>query len=402
MKQLLFFLIMTNLVMRSKAQDAKPRLDSLFKTMYKQEEPGAAVFIEAKGKIIFNQGYGLANLANHAMINNKTNFNIGSLTKQFTAYAILQLVKEKRLSLDDKLGSFFPGFNPITGNLITVRQLLTHSSGIMDHYGFTDTNKVKHAVDKDVLEAVKDLDKTYFTPGKEYRYSNTAYCLLALIIEKLTGMSFSDYIRKHIFEPLSMTHSVVLTVGQQIYNRAVGYDTTSKASTFQRLDANESIFFSTEGDGGVYTSVQDYLRWYHALQKEGLADRDIVQEARSGQFEIDKAKKLWYGFGWFVSNQDSATAVYHSGSNGGFRAMVFTIPSRDYVVVLFSNRTDIDLETIVQQINTILHIGNKLFTKIDSLVSFMDCWPNFAPCKEIPSYSTSFKKSLSASAMALN
>ncbi|HMH31788.1 MAG TPA: serine hydrolase domain-containing protein, partial [Puia sp.] len=260
MKQVALCLLMANFAFSSLSQDIHQQLDSLFNTCYHKGLPGAAIVIEWKGKIVFKKGYGLANQVTREPIDSITNFNIGSLTKQFTAYCILRLAEQKRLSLDDNLSRFFPGFNPSTGNQITVRQLLTHSSGILDHYAFIDTNLIKHAADKDVLQAVRSLDHTYFVPGTQYRYSNTAYCLLALIIEELSGLSYADYVRKHVFEPLSMKHSQVLKIGTPISRRAVGYDTLGDTVSFRRLDADESIFFSTEGDGGVYTSVEDYLR----------------------------------------------------------------------------------------------------------------------------------------------
>jgi len=382
-------------------QAKKNRLDSLLKTLYADQQPGAFITIEQKSKIIFKQGYGLANLQTKEKILSSTNLNIGSLTKQFTAYSILLLAQQGRLSLNDKLAKYFPGFNPKTGNSISIQQLLTHSSGIMDHYEHTDTSIVRHATDKDVLEAVKNLGNTYFIPGSHYRYSNTAYCLLALIIEKLSGISYNDFIRKNIFEPLGMKHSAVLKIGSPIYQPAIGYDINGNEKESHQLDADQSIFFSTEGDGGIYTSMDDYLKWCNAWQTGIKLNKALIQQAQSARFLIDSANQLSYGYGWFVSEKNKEKIVYHTGSNGGFRAIAFFIPSQHYSVVIFSNRTDINLEDLVQEINKLLHVNNKSFTKIESLVSFTD-WPIFAPCKEIPLFSTSFKKNWNASDMALN
>ncbi len=364
-------------------QDNNKSIDSLLRTCYHENEPGAEVVIKRNDKIIFKQGYGVTSIQTKEKINSHTNFNIGSLTKQFTAFCIVQLAERKQLSLQDKIIKFFPGFNKKTGNLITVQQLLTHSSGIIDHYAFTDTMIVKHATDKDVLNAVKSTDSTYFTPGTQYRYSNTAYCLLAMIIEKISGMHYNDYIKKNIFTPLAMQHSVVLQTGKPIYHQALGYDYDSSKNSFSKLDANEAIFFSTEGDGGIYTSADEYLQWYQSLQKPLSANKNVVQKARSPQFLIDASNKLSYGYGWFISNKDSSKAVYHTGSNGGFRAIVFSIPSQHYLVAVFSNRTGVDLEKLVQQINQLLGVTNNSFTKIEALVSFIQSSPIFAPCKEI-------------------
>jgi D-alanyl-D-alanine carboxypeptidase len=365
------------------SQSSLQSIDSLLLTYYKGNEPGAVVVISRSNKTIFKKGYGLANVQTKQGITSSTHFNIGSLTKQFTAFCIVQLAEKKRLLLNDKLVKYFPDFNKKTGNLITIQQLLTHSSGIIDHYAFTDTTITKHATDKDVLNAVKNIDSTYFTPGTKYRYSNTAYCLLAMIIEKISGMSYHDYIKQNIFGPLSMKNAAVLQIGTPVYNSAYGYDYDSSKKIFSKLDADESIFFSTEGDGGIYTSIDEYLHWFHSLQYPLPANKAIVEKARSPQYIIDPVNKLSYGYGWFISDKDTARAVYHTGSNGGFRAIVFSIPAQNYTVAIFSNRTGIDLEKLVQQINTIEGVTNNSFTKIEALVSFINSSPIFAPCKEI-------------------
>lgn len=384
------------------------------KRIYADDAPGAEIAIVQHGKTIFLKGYGVSDLQSKKKINAETNFNIGSVTKQFTALSILRLAQEKKLSLQDNLLKYFPAFNTQTGRVITIRHLLTHSSGIPDHYAFTDTSVIKHAVDSDVLNAVQSADTTYFPPGSKYRYSNTAYCLLALIIEKVTGMSYRNYLRKTIFDRLQMSNSQVLKITEPIRNRATGYDYDTVTRQFNRLDAGESIFFSTEGDGGIYTSMQDYLKWITALQQGTVAVPDVIKEARTAQFNIPGANGLSYGFGWFIGRGGAPlkngtgktpavnSTVYHSGSNGGFRAMVFTVPAENYAVILFSNRTNIDLESLVTDINRLMGVSNNSYVKIESLVSYIDCWPIFAPCKKTPLYSTLFTKNLSASVMASN
>ncbi|HXB43333.1 MAG TPA: serine hydrolase domain-containing protein [Puia sp.] len=362
-------------------QAAVVKIDSLLKSTYPGDEPGASVIIQAHGKIIFQKGYGVSSLQTKESNTVTSNFNIGSLTKQFTAFSILQLAERNKLSLQDKLIKFFPDFNKKVGSEITIRELLTHSSGIMDHYGFVDTNTLKHATDKDVLAAVKNIDSTYFRPGTQYRYSNTAYCLLGMIIEKLSGISYADYINKNIFQPLFMHHSQVFQMGKPIENRVYGYDTAQ--NNFKKQDADESIFFSTEADGGIYTSVSDYLKWFRSLQTGNLLSKQWIAKARSAEFPVDKKNHLAYGFGWFVSKKDTDTLVYHTGSNGGFRAISFSVPSKNYLVVIFSNRVGIDLENMVQEINKILRVAGKSFTKIDALESFNNSSLIFAPCKEI-------------------
>lgn len=384
------------------AQHYQQTLDSLLRSYYSESDPGAAIGIVINGKIIFRKGYGVANLDPNVPISAKTNFNIGSLTKQFTAFGILKLASEKRISLNDKLIKYFPSFNKKVGSVISIRQMLSHSSGLLDHYDHLEKTGLLHAGCLDVLGAVESLDSTYFEPGSAYRYSNTAYCLLALIIEKVSGMPYGEYLRKNIFIPLAMNHSIVWAKSKPILNRAYGYDRQSKDQSFTRSDADQSVFFTTEGDGGLYTSIDDYMKWLNALEGGRILGRKWIEKARSPQFVIDSLNRLFYGFGWFINQKAKDNAVYHSGSNGGFRALSFTIPSQKIGIVIFSNRDDIDLEKLLLELIRILHINDKYFTKIGSYVSFMDCWTNFAPCKETTLYSTLFTKNLNASAMASN
>ena len=366
MKNLLLFIVLASSQYLFSQNEVK-KIHSLLSSIYKSDEPGIAIAIQQNGKTIFENGYGLANLETKEKISPTSNFNIGSLTKQFTAFGILRLAAAELLSLDDSIIKFFPQFNRKVGSIITIRHLLTHSSGIIDHYAFVDTNVVKHATDKDVFNAVKNIDSTYFTPGTKFRYSNTAYCLLALIIEKISGYAYPYFMKENIFIPLGMNNSQVLKINNPITNRAFGYDTSQNG--FKRLDRNDAIFFSTEGDGGIYTSVADYARWFNSLRAGFLLDQEWIEKARSAQFPVDEKNKLSYGFGWFINEQNNFKEVYHTGSNGGFRAISFSIPSKNYLIIILSNRTGVDLENIVQEINKILGVAGNFYTKIDALES---------------------------------
>lgn len=329
------------------------QVDSLLKTIYKTNDPGISISINKNGTRVFKNSYGVANPETKTNLDSKTNFNIGSLTKQFTALAILQLVENKKISLDDHLGKFFPTLDKKLAETITVKELLTHSSGIIDHYALTDTKNLKHAHMNDVLNAIKDVDSTYFPPGSHFRYSNTAYCLLSLIIERVSGVSYAQYLKKNIFLPLEMKKTVVWNEKEKIEHEASGYEFDSTTNSFKNSGANENIFFSTEGDGGIYTSIDDYLKWFAALQSGKIFPKEIIRQARSSQFLIDKENHLGYGYGWFIDDSSAPVKVYHSGSNGGFRSYSFSIPEKNFVIVIFSNRDDVDLEKLVKKIYTI-------------------------------------------------
>ena len=332
------------------------QIDSLLRTFYRNDEPGASIAVLKNGRL-FKYNYGLMDLDSREKIRSTTHFNIGSITKQFTATAILQLVEQKKLALDDKIGNFFPGLNKKIGQAVSVRQLLTHSSDIIDHYDYADKN-LKHAHDSDVLAAISNIDSTYFPPGTAYRYSNAAYCLLALIIEKLSGSSYSDYLTKNIFQPLKMSKTIIWNENKKLLPIATGYEYDTASTGFKKSGPDENVFFSTEGDGGIYTSIDDYLKWFEGLQSAKIISETSVRKARSSQFPINRASHLNYGYGWFIDESSDPVKVYHSGSNGGFRTFSFSIPSQNILIVVFSNRTGIDLEKLVLEINKILRFSS--------------------------------------------
>lgn len=344
------------------------KIDSLLNNAYSDTLPGISIAILQQGKTVFKKSYGIDNMTTGNKLTDSSNFNICSLTKQFTAMAILQLEQKHLLSLNDKLSRFFPNMNKKIANVITVRQLLTHSSGIPDHYGYTNTTNMQHAHNVDVYDAIKNVDTTYFTPGTKFRYSNTGYCLLALIIEKLSGMTYNDYMEKNIFKPAGMRHTIVWNENATIFKEVMAYERDS-ANNFIQSGAAEHIFFSTEGDGGIYTSVDDYIKWFIALQSGKVFDKIIVDKARSIQFMIDKNKKVGYGFGWFVNEEEVPRKVYHSGDNGGFKTYSFSIPSLNYLAVIFSNRNDINVEQLVQRIIKMQFPSVKEFIPIEVLTS---------------------------------
>jgi len=349
------------------AQNEAARTDSLMLSLYKGGVPGAAIGVIKGGNVVFKKGYGVADIGSAKPITSTTNFNICSMTKQFTAYAILLLQRDGRLSLDDKLIRFFPDFTPGVAKNVSVRQLLTHSSGIVEHYSYVDRALYAELWDNDVLATLRNIDTVNFPSGTRYRYSNAAFCLLAQIIEKLSGETYPAYVCNHIFAPLMMRRSNVIQPEFQISERAFGYE--CEKDTFTIADANESLFFSTMGDGGVYTSIDDYLRWIAAIQEKRVLDPALVEQAQAAQFPIDTARNLSYGFGWFVAGSGDAKLIYHTGSNGGFRTIVLMKPSARYAVVIFSNRTGTDLEDLVRLINSIYGIDDLAFVKLETLIS---------------------------------
>ncbi len=402
MKTLPLILLLQLLLYKGAGQSIAGSIDSLMKKYYTSNLPGAVIAVQQHQKTIFKKGYGLADLQTGMSITPDDNFNIGSLTKQFTAYALLDLCFKGKLSLADTIGKFFT-LPPAVAS-VKISELLSHSSGIPDHYGFTDTSIVKHATDKDVLKALQNSDTLYFIPGTRYRYSNTAYCLLGMLIEKISGMSYPDFLKANVFGPLGIPDASVFKMDQHISRRVIGYERGTNGN-FIKSDAEESIFFSTEADGGIYISMNNYMKWCRTIENGKLSGTPMIQYAWQRHTPVQPASGLWYGCGWFIQESKDSLypkKLYHTGFNGGFRTVVFMIPALDYCISIFSNRSDIDLEDLVSRINHMLHMPDNSFIKSGPLESFIHSWPIFAPCKETSSFSTSFRKNLIDKGMVLN
>ncbi|GAB3952854.1 serine hydrolase domain-containing protein [Spirosoma harenae] len=311
----------------------RQRLDSLMKAMTQPNQPGAALLIEIDGKIVYRNGYGLANVETKTPITPTTNFRMASVSKQFTAIGILLLEKDGKLSLDDSLIRYFPEFNGEVGRKVQIRNLLTHSSGILDYESVMNPRQKIQLLDADVLTLLKDHDSLYFEPGSQFRYSNSAYCLLALLIERVSGKSFAEFIRERIFQPLKMVNSTVYEAGKPIANRATGYRKKGSAFVF----SDQSVTSATKGDGGVYTSLEDYQKWADALRTNQLLDLKTAL-ART-EHTIPQAKGSYYTAGWFF-RQPTNPVLFHSGSTCGFNNFVVLIPDKKFLMAYFSNKAD--------------------------------------------------------------
>jgi D-alanyl-D-alanine carboxypeptidase len=336
------------------------KIDSMLLSGYHDDEPGIAIAILKNGRNVYKKGFGLSSLQSKEKITSSTNFNIASLTKQFTAMAIQKLADSGKLLLSDTIAVFFPDMNKRVSNHVTVKQLLGHNSGIVDHYSFTDTTFLKHASNANVYAAIKSVDSLYFEPGTQFRYSNTAYCLLALIIEKISGQPFARYLQQTIFEPAGMKQTYVWEKNQAVSSQATGYVLGKDGKKFISSGPDENIFFSTEGDGGIYSSLEDYISWYRI---------SIQFPASPVLYQFKEQPDLGYSYGWFVDAHKQPVQVYHSGSNGGFRSYCYTIPSQNYLLIILSNRSDKDVEELTIQINKMILPQYPGFTKIQALTN---------------------------------
>ena len=211
-------------------------IDRIFAEYDSANTPGAAVAVFKNSEIVFSKGYGLANLEQNIKINSETNFRLASITKQFTAMSILILSEQGKLSLNDNLSKFFPDF-PSYADGITIEHLLQHTSGILAYENFIDDTVTVQLKDKDVLEIVMAQDSTYFEPGSQHRYSNSGYAVLAMIIEKISGLTFAEFLKENIFVPVGMNNTVAFEEGiSTVPNRSYGYNDTDSHSKWINSD----------------------------------------------------------------------------------------------------------------------------------------------------------------------
>lgn len=320
-------------------------VDELLSRFNKLDVPGACVAVIRHGKVVYRAAYGLANLEERQSATPATNYRLASVTKQFTAMAIMMLVERNLLLYDRTLTDLFPDF-PSYGRMITIRHLLHHTSGLIDYEELIPEGATVPVLDKDVLRMLERQDSTYFEPGTRYQYSNSGYALLAMIVEKVSGRSFASFLKENIFVPLGMNNTVAFEKGiSTVPHRAYGYtqqDTTDDQS-FERTD--QSLTSSVLGDGGIYSSIEDLFHWDQALYSEKVVSRSTLAKAFSPNILPD-GQNSGYGFGWRIATHQGLRALHHSGSTIGFRTHLLRFPDEQLTVIVLVNRANVNTEAL--------------------------------------------------------
>ena len=319
-------------ISKSQSIDFQSKIDSLF-SKYALPNPGAALEIISDGKVILRKGFGYANVEEKIPINSETNFRLASMTKQFTATAILQLIERGKLKFNDKLTEIFPGF-PQYGENITIKNLLNHTSGLIDYEDLIPDTATIQVTDQDALQSMMNQDSTYFEPGTKWKYSNTGYALLSLIAAKISGKSFPEFLKENIFMPLQMNTTVAHVEGKDVIEkRAFGYDSTD--SGWVRHD--QSLTSAVLGDGGIYSNLDDLYKWDQSLYSYVILNKKY-RTASMTRGELKNGEPIDYGYGWRLTNYRNNEVVYHTGSTQGFRNIIYRIPSKKFTVIILTNR----------------------------------------------------------------
>jgi CubicO group peptidase (beta-lactamase class C family) len=300
--------------------------------------PGLALAIVRDGKTIKSLGYGLANLELDVPVKPETIFQTGSVGKQFTATAVMMLVEDGKIRLDDPIGKYLSGA-PATWKNITVRNLLTHTSGIHDYE--TESLKKKGAafinLRNDYTE--DELFKKFsglpldFPPGSKWSYSNSGYVILGILIHKVTGQFYGDVLQERIFRPLGMTYTRIISEADLIPNRAAGYRLVNGEIKNQEW---VSPMLNTTADGALYTNIVDMARWDAALYTEKLLKKESLDQMWTA-VRLNHGKTADYGFGWDVTSVNGHRLIEHGGAWQGFTAQISRYVNDKFTVIVLTN-----------------------------------------------------------------
>ena len=280
--------------------------------MQRQLIPGLSLAVIKEGKVILAKGYGLANVEHNVPAKPETIYQSGSLGKQFTATAVMLLVEEGKLRLDDKITKYLDG-TPQAWKGITVRHLLTHTSGIKN-YGPEDLNYRQDYTEKELLHKVVSLPMD-FAAGEKWSYSNTGYMLLGIVIRRASGEFYGDYLRKRVFTPLGMKTARIISEEDIIPNRAAGYRLVKGQLKNQEW---VSPLLNTTADGSLYLTVLDLAKWDAALYTEKLLKRPSLEQMWTPVKTTD-GKSHPYGFGWAIGDPRATGLSSTAGLGKGFR-----------------------------------------------------------------------------------
>lgn len=327
------------------------------------------------GKVLLEKGYGVRELRTMSKNDPATNFRLASFTKQFTAMAVMLLVHDGKLHYDDELTHIFPNF-PAYGKSITIRQLLTHTSGLPDYEELMEKeekargpiwSEAHQIQDAEVLSLLQQQSSGKFAPGASWAYSNSGYVVLGLIVAKVSGMPYRDFLQKRIFSPAGMKHSIVYQQGiDEVPNRAFGYSKQSE----KFVETDQSPTSATLGDGGVYSNLEDLAKWDEALQKQSLLGEREIAPALTPVKLADGSEPHWakeaddnnltpgkpvsYGFGWFLDPFEGHGRMWHTGGTRGFRTVIQRFTSDGLTIVILCNRMDLDPKALSDKIARLL------------------------------------------------
>lgn len=303
------------------------------------------VLVAEKGKVIYQKSFGMQNYESKQPLNDSSVFELASVSKQFTATSILLLAQQNKLSLDDSLRKYFP---ELPYKNITLHQMLTHTSGLPDYESTMSTgwDKKKIAFNKDMIAFLASAKlPVHFKPGTRWEYSNTAYALLASVVEKVSGMTFAEFLAKNIFVPLGMKHTRIYNTrrsGERLANYAYGYVWSESKKQYALPDSLADYDFvyyldGIQGDGTVNSTTGDLLKWDRAWVNKTLLDEATINKMMHPHALSDTASNVSYGYGVFVGKNNLGNYVGHSGGWPGYGTNLTRYTDEDRTIIVLSN-----------------------------------------------------------------
>lgn len=313
------------------AQTLETQIDSVLTTVFKESyEPGAVFLVAKNGEPIYRKAFGKANIELDVNMKPENVFQIGSMTKQFTAIAIMMLEEEGKLQVNDAISNYIPNYP--NGNNITIHHLLTHTSGIKD---FTKMKSIMSIAKTDLtpielVDFFKD-EPVDFLPGEQFDYNNSGYVVLGYIIEIVSGVTYEDIIEKNIFEKLGMNNSRYASDRDIVKDRAYGYH--NRGEFTNKMYVSLSIPYAS---GALMSTVDDMLKWQKAINNNSLITEASLKKVFTN-YTLNNGEQINYGYGWHLKDIDGITTREHGGSVFGFKSMGVYVPNLNIYVIGFSN-----------------------------------------------------------------
>jgi CubicO group peptidase (beta-lactamase class C family) len=330
---LAILLVTTN---HSVAQDAlTTKVDEFVSAQMKRQKiPGISLAIVKNGKPLIVKGYGLANIEHNVPVKPETIFQSGSVGKQFTSMAVMILVEDGKIGLDEKISKYL-GDVPDSWKGITIRHLLTHTSGTTDYPANFDFRR--DYTEAEFLKFAKEVPVA-FAPGEKWQYSNLGYVLLGIIVGKVSGKFYGDFLQERVFKPLGMTTARIISEADIIPNRSAGYRLVKGELKNQEW---VSPSLNTTADGALYLTALDMMKWDAALESGKLISK-AGYEAMWKPVKLNSGKDYWYGFGWIVKSVNGSRVIEHGGAWQGFKSFIARYPDKKLTVILFANLENMD------------------------------------------------------------
>ena len=321
--------------------------------MERQHIPGVALLVSRRGKIVQAEGFGLANVELQVPVKPETVFQSGSVGKQFTATAVMMLVEEGKVGLNDPLTKYFPSAPP-TWKEVTVRELLSHTAGFGDYPA--TFNFRKDWTEPEMLKLVEGIPLAY-PPGTKWEYSNLGYLTLGILIHRVTGEFYGDFLQQRIFHPLDMQTTRIISEADIIPNRAAGYRLLKGELKNQEWVAPK---VNTTADGSLYFSVLDLAKWDAALYTEKLLKRSSLDQMWTpAKLKNGQPNNAGYGFGWEIEDRHGHHVVSHTGSWQGFKTAIARYVNDQLTVVVLANLAEAKPGTIAEHVADMYLAGAK-------------------------------------------